>query len=225
MDEVIQAATVITALLHLLSILHCSGKVYSELFGYAINAIQVFAVNIFLLVSAFFLQVCHPCRGDCGWLTAFELLQGKDSLLPGACWCWLWAGGGYTPSFLFLFLACHSEKIGIHLLITTCIEVWHHCFKLLRQPTIEVVTLQFGNVIWWKAFWEWSHKNLGVPLQMQLPLWHSLYPFTVGRALGSRHLVPWHCCNFHPAWWVCHLKWHLSLSFLPTPWDSPVGSR
>ena len=61
-DKVIWATTVVTALLLLLNILHCSDKAYYELFGYAFNAIWVFTVNAFLLVDTLFLQVYHSCR-------------------------------------------------------------------------------------------------------------------------------------------------------------------
>ena len=71
-DKVIQAATVITMFLLLLSILHCSGKAYSEFPCHAFNAIWVFAVSTFLFVSVLFLQVCYPHSRDLSWLTAFK---------------------------------------------------------------------------------------------------------------------------------------------------------
>ena len=83
MGVVIWVATVITALLHLLSVLHSCCKAYNELFSYAFNAIGVFDIDLFLLVSASFLQVCHSCRGGHGWLTAFELPQRKEAQDPG----------------------------------------------------------------------------------------------------------------------------------------------
>ena len=55
MDKMIQAVTVVTSLFLLLSVLHCSGKVYNELFSYALNATGILACSIFLLVSTLFL--------------------------------------------------------------------------------------------------------------------------------------------------------------------------
>ena len=113
-----------------------------------------------------------PCRGGCGWLTSFELLQRKEALHPGlictACRC---VAGWFHHLPLHSLLHC-LEIIGIHLLITTCLEVCHHCFKLLRHSIIEVITLQFSNVIWQKALWEQNHKDLEVPWQMYPPIWH-----------------------------------------------------
>ena len=82
MDEVIRAATMITVLLCLLSILHSSGEVHNELFGHDFNAIWVFVIDVFLLLGTLFLQVCHPCGGCCGWLAAFEpSAEGRSSTL------------------------------------------------------------------------------------------------------------------------------------------------
>ena len=132
--KVIWAATVVTVLLLLLSILHCSCKVYNELFGYAFDAIWVFVVDAFLFVGTLFLQVCHSCRRGHGWLTAFELLQRKEAQLLGPAA----AGSGWVVGwfhcFLLLSLPCHSEIIRLHLLITACFEICHHCFKPFRQP-------------------------------------------------------------------------------------------
>ena len=50
-DEVVWAITVITMLLPLLSIFHCSGKLYNELSCHAFNAIWVLMVNDFLLIG------------------------------------------------------------------------------------------------------------------------------------------------------------------------------
>ena len=54
MDEMVWAVTVLTMLLHLLSIFHCSGKVYNELFCPAFNAIWVLTIYAFLLISTLF---------------------------------------------------------------------------------------------------------------------------------------------------------------------------
>ena len=154
MDRVNLAATVITALLLPLNILHSSGKMYNELFGYASNALWVFTVNTFLLVSALFCKVCHPCRRGHGWLTAFEFLQRKEAhhlglISTGHRWVL-----GWFHCFLLLSLLCHLKIISIHLLITACFEVFHHHFKAFRQSPIEAVMLQFSYVIWREAFWE-----------------------------------------------------------------------
>ena len=54
MDEVVWTVTVIIMLLHLLSVFHCSGKVYSELFCHAFDAIRVLTIDAFLLIGALF---------------------------------------------------------------------------------------------------------------------------------------------------------------------------
>ena len=144
----------VTALLLLLSILHCSGKVYNELFSYAFDAILIFTVNAFFLVGTLFLQVCHPCRRGHGWLTAFKLPQRKEAHGQGLIFTGCrWVVGCFY-CFLPLSLLHHSEIIQIHLLITACCEVCHHCFKPFRQPPTEAVTLQFSYVIWQEAFQE-----------------------------------------------------------------------
>ena len=44
-------------LLHLLSIFHCSGKVYNELFCHAFNTIRVLTIDAFLLIGTLFFYV------------------------------------------------------------------------------------------------------------------------------------------------------------------------
>ena len=161
-----------------------------------------------------------------GWLT-LSFHRGKKLVTLDLLV--LAAGGLWDASIGYSFSASYTtlEIIRIHLLITACLEVCHHHFKLLRHPTVEAVTLQFDNMIWQKVFQEWRHENLEVPWQMHLPTLtpSPSCPFAVGRAPGSMYLGPWHHCNVHPAWQVCHLKWCLSLSFLPTPKDSPVRKQ
>ena len=150
----IRASTVITALLCLLSVLHGSDEAHNELFGHAFDAIWVFAINVFLLAGAIFLQVCHLCRGHCCWLAAFELPQREEACHPGlTCTGHRWVLR-CLHCLILLGFPCHLEVIGVHLLITASLEVCHHHFKLLRHPTVEVVMLQFGDVIWQKVLWE-----------------------------------------------------------------------
>ena len=109
---------------------------------------------------------CATCAEGvtAGWLPLS--FHGGRNLLPLACCTshslvmrWL------HHSLLLCLLHC-SEVIQIYLLISAGLEVGYHHFEPLRQPAIEAVTLQFSDVIWQKAFWEWSHKNLEVPQQM-----------------------------------------------------------
>ena len=147
LDPATSGQSMITALLCLLSVLHCSGKAYNELVGYSFNAIWVSAVDTFLLVGTLFLQVCHPSQRGCGWPTAFELPQRKEAhclRLAGAGPGWV---TGWFHHFLLLSLLCCSEVIRICLLITTCFEVCHHHIKPFRQPPVEAVMLQFSYVI------------------------------------------------------------------------------
>ena len=215
----------VTALLCLLSILHSSGEAYNKFFSYPFDAIWVFAVDIFLLVGTPFLKVCHLCGWGGSLLTAFELPQKKEVHHLGFAGTGCGCIAGWFHCFLLLSFLYHLQIIGICLLITTCLEVCHHHFKPFTQPTVEVVTLQFGNVIWQKMFWNeaveiWRCLHRLTPTPTLPP-----HPFTVEGVHGPKHLEPWHCCNVHPAQWVCHLKWCLSMSFLLTPLDSPVECR
>ena len=159
--------------------------------------------------------VPHVWRG-CSQPTAFELPHRKEACHPGLiCIGWGWVVGWFH-CFLLLSLLHLLEIIGIHLFITACHEVCH---------------CRSGHAsIWWHGPvestlgtrpWGFGGASTDVPPTLT----PSPHPFAVGRAPGSGHVRPWHCCNVHPAWQVHHLKWCLSPSFLPTPWDSPVRSR
>ena len=191
-DKVIQAATVVTAFLLLLSIFHCSGKVSNELFGHAFNAIWVFTVDAFLLVGTFFLQVCHPCRRGCAWLTAFKLLQRKEAHHLGLICTGHGCIVGWFHHFLLSSLPHCSEIIQICLFITTCFEVMlplflNHFSSPCRSSHASIQLCDPAEGILGKK----PHKFGGASTVTPLTLTQSLScPFAVEIAPGSGHLGP-----------------------------------
>ena len=101
-DEVIQAAAVVTApLLHLLSILHCSGKVHNEFFSYTFNAIWVLpsAHSSLLVLSSS--RCATQAEGiTVGWLP-LSFHRGKKLVAFGLlvlAVVWLWDAPLLPPS-------------------------------------------------------------------------------------------------------------------------------
>ena len=83
-DEVLQTATMITALLFHFGILHSPHKAHHEFLHDPVDTIGVFAFHFFILHGTLLLQVCQAHSGcfKC-WLGPLELPQGEETSHPG----------------------------------------------------------------------------------------------------------------------------------------------
>ena len=84
MDEVLQTATMVTALLFHLGILQSPHKAHHKLLHNPIDTIGVFAFHFFVFLSTLLFQVCQV-HGRCFkcWLCPLKLLQGEETSCPG----------------------------------------------------------------------------------------------------------------------------------------------
>ena len=82
-DKMICTTTMVTALLILLGLLHCSSKAYNDFIHHIFNSIRIFAFGTCRFIRTLFFQMhCSYSRG-LGRLGAFSFCRGKKLIALG----------------------------------------------------------------------------------------------------------------------------------------------